>query len=167
MELREHTPVFRAYAHRMHRQPPLFLVRSPRRFCHARQPGRLVGKLGRLVGMRVQGNQTIIVDACAARRGRFPPALDLDVHSRGGDPLASPSVHLTTTSLSLSLTRAHALLFSFSLAPDPAYHGFSAPLFLLLFPRECPVREPSASRFQEDSNREPIGLVGFEYLIGV
>lgn len=115
MELREHTPVFRAYAHRMHRQPPLFLVRSPRRFCHARQPGRLVGKLGRLVGMRVQGNQTIIVDACAARRGRFPPALDLDVHSRGGDPLASPSVHLTTTSFYLSLTRAHALLFSFSL----------------------------------------------------
>lgn len=70
-------------------------------------------------------------------------------------------------SLSLSLTHAHALLFSFSLAPDPAYHGFSAPLFLLLFPRECPVREPSASRFQEDSNREPIGLVGLEYLIGV
>lgn len=34
----------------------LFLVRSPRRFCHARRPGRLVGKLGRLVGMRVQGN---------------------------------------------------------------------------------------------------------------
>lgn len=106
MELREHTPVFRAYAHRMHRQPPLFLVRSPRRFCHARQPGRLVGKLGRLVGMRVQGNQTIIVDACAARRGRFPPALDLDVHSRGGDPLASPSVHLTTTSLYFSLLHA-------------------------------------------------------------
>lgn len=70
-------------------------------------------------------------------------------------------------SLFLSLTHAHALLFSFSLAPDPAYHGFSAPLFLLLFPRECPVREPSASRFQEDSNREPIGLVGLEYLIGV
>lgn len=135
MELREHTPVFRAYAHRMHR---LFLVRSPRRFCHARQPGRLVGKLGRLVGMRVQGNQTIIVDACAARRGRFPPALDLDVHSRGGDPLASPSVvHLTTTSISLLRTR-DALFSSFSLAP----------LFLLLFPREWP-----ASRFQEDSNR--------------